>query len=52
MSYLDSKNRIMPDDMEYHYARKLRFKCGCGKVHTFVKENPNDKRKAEGKKES
>ena len=45
MSYLGSNNKIQPDDMYYHYVRKLRFECGCGKVHTFVKETNQHNKK-------
>lgn len=37
MSILTKSGKIMPDDYEYHSIRILRFKCGCGKIHTFKK---------------
>jgi hypothetical protein len=37
MTIMNSKGNMMPDDWYYHGIRILRFRCGCGKIHTFKK---------------
>ena len=48
MTILNSRNKIMPNDYEYHLIRKIKIECGCGKTHIFERikdKKTNNKKK-------